>query len=112
MNKSKSRGDFKMKNLMFFENSEFGKLEILTIDGKHYFPATDCAEMLGYKDSINAIKQHCRWVVKHHVPHPQSPEKKIEKNYIPEGDLYRLIAHSKLPGAEKFESWVFDVVLP
>ena len=33
-------------------------------------------------------------------------------NFIPEGDLYRLITHSKLPAAEKFESWVFDEVLP
>lgn len=31
---------------------------------------------------------------------------------IPEGDVYRLITHSKLPAAEKFESWVFDEVLP
>ena len=33
-------------------------------------------------------------------------------SYIPESDLYRLSAHSKLPSAEKFESWVFDDVLP
>ena len=31
---------------------------------------------------------------------------------IPEGDVYRLIMKSKLPSAEKFESWVFDEVLP
>lgn len=34
------------------------------------------------------------------------------KNFISEGNLYRLITHSKLPNAEKFESWVFDEVLP
>ena len=33
-------------------------------------------------------------------------------NVIPEGDLYRLIVNSELPSAEKFESWVFDEVLP
>ena len=32
--------------------------------------------------------------------------------YISEGDLYRLIAHSQLPSAQEFESWVFDEVLP
>lgn len=32
--------------------------------------------------------------------------------YIDEGNLYRLITHSKLPSAERFESWVFDEVLP
>ena len=30
----------------------------------------------------------------------------------PEGDVYRLIVHSKLPSAERFERWVFDEVLP
>jgi hypothetical protein len=33
-------------------------------------------------------------------------------SYINEGDLYRLIMKSKLPSAEKFESWVMDEVLP
>lgn len=31
---------------------------------------------------------------------------------IPEGDIYRLIGESKLPGAEKFERWVCNEVLP
>lgn len=33
-------------------------------------------------------------------------------SFITEGDLYRLIMKSKLPSAEKFESWVMDEVLP
>lgn len=32
--------------------------------------------------------------------------------FIPDGDVYRLVAHSRLPSAEKFESWIFDNVLP
>jgi hypothetical protein len=32
--------------------------------------------------------------------------------YLDEGNVYRLITHSKLPSAERFESWVFDEVLP
>ena len=31
---------------------------------------------------------------------------------IPEGDIYRLIMKSKLPAAERFESWVMDEILP
>jgi len=31
---------------------------------------------------------------------------------IPEGDIFRLAAKSELPGAEKFEAWIFDEVLP
>ena len=33
-------------------------------------------------------------------------------SYITEGDVYRLIVHSKLPSAERFEHWLFDEVVP
>ena len=62
--------------------------------------------------SRDAIIRHCRYVVKRDAPHPQSPDRKISMTFIPEGDLYRLIVHSKLPSAEQFEQWVFDEVLP
>lgn len=101
-----------MKDIKVFNNTEFGDLNILIVDGKEYFPATECARILGYKDTISAIKQHCRWVVKHNVPHPQNQEKEIQMNFITEGDLYRLIVRSKLKEAERFERWVFDEVLP
>lgn len=32
--------------------------------------------------------------------------------FISEGDVYRLAAKSELPGAEQFEHWIFDEVLP
>ena len=85
---------------------------MLDEDGKVLFNGKDVARALGFADSINALKQHCRWVVKRHLPHPQSPNKQIEMAFIPEGDVYRLITHSRLPAAEKFERWVFDEVLP
>lgn len=101
-----------MNDLRIFENSEFGELRVLEMEGKPYFIATEIAKMLGYSNPHDAISRHCRWVVKHEVPHPQSKTKTLEVNVIPEGDLYRLITHSELPSAEKFESWVFDEVLP
>lgn len=101
-----------MNEMQVFQNSEFGELGVLDVNGKPYFPAKAAAKILGYKDTTNAIKQHCKGVVKHHLPHPQNPSKEIEMNFIPEGDLYRLITHSKLPAAERFEKWVFDEVLP
>lgn len=99
-------------NIQIFKNEQFGQIRMVEIDDKPYFVATDIAKTLGYKDTTNAIKQHCRWVVKHKVPHPQSKNKTLEVNVIPEGDMYRLITNSELPSAEKFESWVFDEVLP
>ncbi|EPY6430860.1 phage antirepressor KilAC domain-containing protein [Clostridium sporogenes] len=98
--------------LQIFKHKEFGQIRMTEISSKHYFVAIDIAKSLGYKDTTNAIKQHCRWVVKHHIPHPQSKNKTIEVNVIPEGDMYRLITNSELPSAERFETWVFDEVLP
>lgn len=98
--------------LQLFESEEFGRLEILMIDGKPYFPASECAKILGYSKPVNAVERHCRYTLKRGIPHPQNIQKVIEINYIPEGDLYRLIIRSKLPAAERFEKWVFDEVLP
>lgn len=98
-----------MNNLQTFSNSEFGALEVLEIDGKPYFPATACAKVLGYKRPADAITAHCKGSVKYRVPTNGGEQ---ELKFIPEGDLYRLIVHSKLPAAERFERWVFDEVLP
>lgn len=79
------------------------------IGGKPYFPATACATVLGYKDPAKAIRMHCKGVDKIATPSAGGIQ---QTNYIPEGDLYRLIIRSKLPAAERFETWVFDEVLP
>lgn len=100
------------KRIISFNNELFGEIRTIRIENEPYFVATDIAKALGYKDTTNAIKQHCKWVVKHHIPHPQSKTKTLEVNIIPEGDMYRLIINSELPSAEKFERWVFDEVLP
>lgn len=102
----------KENNIEVFENPLFGMIRTLEIDGKPYFIASDVTKALGYTNSSKAIKDHCRWVTKRYVPHPQSADKKIEVNIIPQGDVMRLAAKSELPGAEKFESWIFDDVIP
>ena len=99
-----------MNDLQIFNSDEFGEIRTIEIDGKPYFVGTDVAKALGYKDTVNALKQHCRGVVKHHLT--DSLCRNQEASFIPEGDLYRLIMKSKLPSAEKFESWVMDEVLP
>ena len=103
-----------MSNVIkIFENDEFGSLRTLTDEhGRTMFCGKDVASALGYSNTKDAIRRHCRWGVKHDLPHPQSPARTIEMVFIPEGDVYRLISHSRLPSAEKFESWIFDDVLP
>lgn len=95
--------------MLTVSNSEFGKLDILIEDGKELFPATDCARMLGYANPQGAVRSHCRGVRELLTPCGKGMQK---KNYIPEGDLYRLIIRSRLPAAQKFEKWLFDEVLP
>lgn len=101
-----------MNELQIFQNKEFGEVRTVEVGDKTYFVASDVAKALGYKRPNDAISAHCRWAVKYSIPHPQSITKTLEVNVIPEGDLYRLITNSELPNAQKFESWIFDEVLP
>ena len=101
-----------MNEIQIFNNSEFGEIRTVEENGKVLFCGADVAKALGYVKPNNAISTHCRYALKQSIPHPQSADKQIEMTFIPEGDLYRLITHSKLPDAERFEAWVFDEVLP
>lgn len=98
-----------MNDLQIFESPEFGEVRTVEIDEKIYFMGSDIARALGYQRTNDAVKQHCRATVKYSTP---ISGKMQEVNFIPEGDVYRLIVRSQLPAAEKFESWVFDDVLP
>lgn len=95
-----------------FNNEQFGSVRIIEEGDKYLFCGLDVAVALGYAKPRNAITAHCRCALKRGVPHPQAQNKEIEMIFIPEGDVYRLITHSKLPSAERFERWVFDEVLP
>ena len=98
-----------MEKLQVIKHPKFGQLSVIIINGKEMFKAKDCAMMLGYKDTINAIKQHCKGVVKHHLPTKGGIQ---EVSLIPEGDVWRLIIRSKLPQAVEIEKWIMDEVLP
>lgn len=108
----------KMNEIKIFNNPEFGDVRTMEIDDKPYFCASDVASMLGYSNTRDAISRHCKGVVKHDGVSKTTNQygvvtnQTVEMSFIPEGDVYRLIVRSKLPQAEKFESWVFDEVLP
>lgn len=98
-----------MNEIQIFNNTEFGEIRTVEINDKPYFVANDIAKALGYKRVADAVTAHCKGSVKHRYL-TEGGEQEIK--VIPEGDVYRLIARSKLPQAEKFEKWVFDEVLP
>jgi prophage antirepressor-like protein len=102
----------KADDLEIFKNNRFGEVRTIKEDGKVLFVASDVAKALGYARPLDAISAHCRYTTKRSIPHPQSPDKTIEVNVIEKGDIFRLAAKSELDGADEFESWIFDDVVP
>lgn len=98
-----------MKKIQIIKNNDFGEIRTIDEAGRILFCGSDVAKALGYKRPADAISAHCRATVKRSTP---ISGKIQEINFITEGDVYRLIVHSKLHSAEKFEQWVFDEVLP
>ena len=95
--------------MQVFKNEEFGQVRVIDDGGKTLFCGADVARALGYARPGKAIIDHCKGVLKRDTLTSGGTQ---SLSYIPEGDVYRLIVHSKLPSAEKFERWVFDDVLP
>jgi len=98
-----------MNELMVFNNPEFGTIRTIEESGKVLFCGNDAAKALGYKRPKDAVSAHCKGAVKRRTLTKGGEQEML---FIPEGDIYRLAAKSELPGAERFESWIFDEVLP
>ena len=92
-----------------FVNEEFGSVRTIEENGKILFCGSDVAKALGYRRPKDAINAHCKGAVKRRLLTNGGVQ---EMKMISEGDVYRLISHSRLPSAEKFERWIFDDVLP
>lgn len=95
--------------LQIFNNNQFGQMRTITENGNTLFCGSDVAKALGYVNPSKALNDHCRGITKRDTPTSSGVQ---TMSFITEGDVYRLITHSKLPTAEKFERWVFDEVLP
>ena len=100
-----------MDSLQVFNNEDFGKIRAaVTDDGNPIFCARDVAVALGYKNPNDAIAKHCKGIAIRYPLMTDGGEQMAR--FITEGDMYRLIASSKLESAQRFETWVFDDVLP
>lgn len=101
------------KDLKIFESAEFGKLTVIEKDGKQWFIGKEVATILGYSDTDQAIRKHCK-LSELFKPVDLTGLECGPRGMvlIPEPDIYRLAVRSKLPSAERFELWVFDEVLP
>jgi prophage antirepressor-like protein len=101
-------GDKRMQELAKLFDGQ--AVRIVVIDDQPWFVGRDVAELLGYVDTVNALKLHCKGVSKYHPLETKGGMQDVR--LINEPDLYRLIGRSKMPEAVKFEKWVFEEVLP
>lgn len=99
-----------MNNIQIFkyENNDVRTVEM---NGEPWFVGKDVASVLGYKDTVNALKTH--------VDEDEKTGWQIttqfgvkETTIINESGLYSLILSSKLPTAKQFKRWVTSEVLP
>ena len=98
-----------MNQMEIFNHPEFGSIRVIEENGKYLFCGSDVAGALGYSNPRDALRRHCKGVVKRDTLTDGGLQ---QLSFLPEGDVYRLIVHSKMPSAERFERWVFDEVLP
>lgn len=78
-------------------------------DGEPLFVARDVAVALGYADTDQAVRAHCKAASTYPV---EITGQVRNVKVIPERDVYRLIMRSKLSAADRFEEWVVGEVLP
>lgn len=116
VNESDSADDSDKSDVSEIVSQTFGKVRMIVEGGKVLFCGNDVARALGYSNPRDALSRHCKpeGVVKRDGVSEtvnQYGKKTMQTNemsYITEGNVYRLIAHSKLPSADEFERWVFS----
>ena len=102
-----------MNDLQIFKSDQFGEIRTLEDEnGKVLFCGSDIARALGYTNPKKAITDHCKEDGVTFCSLIDNLGREQQAKFINEGNVYRLITHSKLPAAQQFESWVFDEVLP
>ena len=105
-----------MENILekSFNNSQLGiKLNSYIDDQCNvWFQAKQVAQILGYKNTVDAIKRHVSETNKIKKVHPRETRGCTFTFYINEPGFYELVFRSRLPAAKMFRQWVFSEVLP
>ena len=100
-----------MNEISVFENSEFGSIRGVEINGEAWLVGKDVAERLGYSNPRKALGDHVDEEDKG-VTKCDTLGGKQDVTIINESGLYSLVLGSKLPNARRFKRWVTGEVLP
>lgn len=98
-----------MNEIKIFNNTEFGDVRTLTIDGEPYFVGKDVAEILGYSNPSKAVSTHVdnedKQFIMFDIADSQNwnvPVGQSKTAVINESGLYSLILSSKLPAVLQY----------
>lgn len=98
--------------LQVFKFEEMGvEISGLLVDREPYFIGKQIAEVLGYKNTSDALGKHVDEEDKLSSQITMSGQGR-KMVIINESGLYSLILRSKIEGAKKFKRWVTSEVLP
>lgn len=97
-----------MTEITLFRFEDFDVLAAM-LDGEPQFAASQVAAALGYADTDQAVRKHCKAAKTYPV---EMTGQVRNVKMIPERDVYRLILRSKKPSAEAFEEKVVGEILP
>ena len=101
-----------MKNeLKSFTNITFGSIRGIEINGESWLVGKDVAEVLGYKNTRDALSNHVDDEDKTSVAIHDGRQNR-NMTIVNESGFYSLVLGSKLPNAKKFKKWVTSEVLP
>ena len=101
------------KHIQVFNNTEFGEIRTMEINGEPWFVGKDIATALGYAKPENAVSNHVDSEDKTSTLIQGSGSNyKSKAIIINESGMYSLILSSKLEGAKRFKRWVTSEILP
>lgn len=99
-----------MNDMKIFENSEFGAVRVVDVNGEPWFVAKDvceCLELGNPRTSIALLDEDEKGVHTMDTPGGQQ-----EMSIVSEAGLYSLILRSRKPEAKAFKRWITHEVLP
>lgn len=98
------------KEMMIFNNVDFGNVRVMVMNEEVWFVAKDVADILGFRDGYTATRCLDEDEKLIHTLCVAGQNREI--TMINESGLYSLIMSSKKPEAKKFKRWVTAEVLP
>lgn len=105
-----------MNEIQTFNFKNSGVRTFVDENGNPWFCAKDVCDILGYKNSRDAVSRHTKseGVVKRDLVKTLSNGRQqgFETTFIDERNVYRLVLRSEIPDAEPFQDWVCGEVLP